>query len=67
MKQLDAGINPNYDWAFYFTNTAGGTGIVKSGKIWQSSGFTLRGKGVYAGTTPMPNFFLKRTPYLGWG
>ncbi|RMG79086.1 MAG: RHS repeat-associated core domain-containing protein, partial [Chloroflexi bacterium] len=67
MKQFDASLNPGYDWAFHFTTIEGGEGIIKSGEIWQSTGFTLRGEGVYAGTTPTPGFFIKRTPLLGWG
>ncbi|MCP5094760.1 MAG: hypothetical protein GY943_04330 [Chloroflexi bacterium] len=67
MKQFDSGANPNQDWAFHFTNAKGGAGIVSSGEIRQSSGFTLRNPGVYAGTTSTPSFMLKRTPLLGWG
>ena len=66
MKQFRNGVNPNNKFAFHFTSLKGGKGITDSGFI-KGSTSGVRGKGIYAGTTSTPSWFLKHIPYVGWG
>jgi hypothetical protein len=64
IRQFNAGDAG--DWLFHFTTPRGARGIVADGLI-RPSQSGVAGPGVYLGTTPTPSWFLKNTPFLGWG
>ncbi|MDZ4184348.1 MAG: RHS repeat-associated core domain-containing protein [Desulfuromonadales bacterium] len=66
MKQFDAGANPGDNFLFHFASEGKATFSLANGIPRTDYGFGVW-RGVYTGTTPTPNWFLKNTSPLGWG
>ena len=64
IRSFNAG---NADGAvFHFTTPQGARGILGDGFISPSSS-GIAGPGVYTGTNPVPGFFQKNAPFIGYG
>ena len=53
-------------YAFHFTNLKAANSILESGEL-LATRHGYGGSGVYAGTTPTPNFFQRYASPVGWG